>query len=334
MKKPGGIPMKKRLIALLLVLAVLVPCVASAESWYRLTSKKRLFNLPDYDSRVMDTYRTDWALTVTRAVDKTWVEVTFSNGVSGYLERKYIVIQNSSSAWISANTAHLKHGPGSSFANEGTLSCGDYVTVLTRGNNWSYVTSAAGNGYVSNGALSSSKVTPGSAAPAYKNVNYTAWIFSKGDPVGLRSAPSGDSHVVMETFYPGTQVTVLKEGSEFHYVKIGSSEGYMRAKYLTRTKPAQAYQLEAKKAADAAASGGTKPASSEETSSGFPFMASARENGGEKPKAYMGPGAGWSSETLAVGTSVKVVGPCSDIYWYEVEINGLKRYMPSKFIIR
>ena len=42
--------MKKRLVAFLLVLVILIPCAASAAGWYRLTEKKRLFNLPDYDS--------------------------------------------------------------------------------------------------------------------------------------------------------------------------------------------------------------------------------------------------------------------------------------------
>ena len=48
--------MKKRLIALLLILVILVPCVASAAGWYRLTDKKRIFNLPDYNSQILDTY--------------------------------------------------------------------------------------------------------------------------------------------------------------------------------------------------------------------------------------------------------------------------------------
>ena len=79
--------MKKRLVAFLLILVILVPCVASAETWYRLKEQKRLWNLPNYDSKVMDTYRGDWALTVNSSVDKTWSGITVSNGVSGYLEK-------------------------------------------------------------------------------------------------------------------------------------------------------------------------------------------------------------------------------------------------------
>lgn len=325
--------MKKRLLAFLLVLIVVVPCAASAGGWYRLVTKERLWNLPDYDSKVMDTYRTDWALTVNGSVDKTWVGITYSNGISGYVEKKSIVLDKSSNGWICINTAHLKHGPGSSFRNEGTLHLGDYVTVLTHGNNWSYVSSSAGYGYVSNGALSQTKVTAASSGSAYKSTHYTAWIVSRGDPVGLRSAPSGSNYVVMETFYPGTQVTVLQQGPDFCYVRIasGGEEGYMRTRYLSTNKPAQAYQLEEKQGASSSSSGSSAPASGP---SGFPFAASARANNGEKPRLYKGEGLGWSSDVLAVGTPITVVAPGNDIYWVKVEVNGRTGYMPIKFIIR
>ena len=189
--------MKKRLVAFLLVLVILIPCAASAAGWYRLTEKKRLFNLPDYDSKVMDSYRADWALSINSAVDKTWASVTFSNGVTGYMERKFLVLCKSSTAWISAGTANLKHGPGSSFATVGSLSRGDSVTVLTQGNNWSFVSSSAGTGYIANSSLSDNKVS-GSSGSSGKSVNYTAWVASRGDPVGLRSAPSGSNNVVFQ----------------------------------------------------------------------------------------------------------------------------------------
>ena len=318
--------MKKRLVAFLLILVILVPCVASAAGWYRLTEKKRLFNLPDYDSKVMDSYRTDWALSINKAVDGTWASVTFSNGVSGYMERKYLVLCKSSTAWISTGTANLKHGPGSSFATVGTLSRGDSVTVLTHGNNWSFVSSSAGTGYIANSSLSDSKVS-GSSASSGKSVKYTAWVASRGDPVGLRSAPSGSNDVVIQTYVPGTKVTVLKELSGFSYVRIAADgqEGYMRSKYLSTVKPAQASTVEAKEAAASASKAET---------SGFPFTAYARESGGEAPKVYRGEGLGWASDAIAPGTAVTVVAGGSDIYWFQVSVNGTTGYMPSKFLSR
>ena len=50
---------------------------------------------------------------------------------------------------------------------------------------------AAGNSYVSNGALSSKKVSPSSGSSS-KSVKYTAWIASRGDPVGRAPAVQSD----------------------------------------------------------------------------------------------------------------------------------------------
>ena len=326
--------MKKRLIAFLLILVILVPCVASAETWYRLTEQKRLWNLPNYDSKVMDTYRADWALTVNSSVDKTWAGITFSNGVSGYLEKKFFIRDKSYTAWISSATANLKHGPGSGFYNEGTLSKGDSVTVLTRGGSWSFVKSSAGYGYISNGSLSSKKisVSSGSGSSSGKSVNYTAWVVSRGGLVGLRSAPSGSNSVVIDRHYPGTKITVLKECGEFNYVRINynGNEGYMRSRYISRTKPAQAGSIDPKYSSGSSGNSG----SSSETSSSYPFSATAKSSGGENPKLYRGVGLGWAYDTIQPGAAVTVIGGTSDIYWFKVTVNGKTGYMPGKFLSR
>ena len=320
--------MKKRLIAFLLIFVILIPCVASAETWYRLKEQKRLWNLPDYNSKVMDTYRADWALTVSSSVNKTWAGITFSNGVSGYLEKKFFIRDKSYTAWISTATANLKHGPGSGFYNEGTLSKGDSVTVLTHGGSWSFVKSSAGYGYISNGSLSTKKVSAssGSGSSSGKDVKYTAWVISRGGPVGLRSAPSGSNNVVMESHYPGTQITVLKECGEFNYVKVNYNghEGYMRSRYISKNKPAQADTIDPKYSSGKYS----------DPSGGFPFSATAKSSGGEKPKLYRGVGLGWSSETIQPGTVVTVIGNSSDIYWFKVTVNGKTGYMPSKYLSR
>ena len=328
--------MKKRLFAFLLVLAILVPCVVSAETWYRLKEQKRLWNLPDYNSRVLDTYRADWALTVSSSVDKTWAAITLSNGVSGYLEKKFFIRDKSYTAWVSSATTHLKHGPGSGFANEGTLSKGDSVKVLTHGKNWSYVSSSAGNGYVSNGDLSSRKVKASSSAAggsSGKAVSYKAWVVSLGGPVGLRSAPSGSNDVVFEKHYPGTQITVLRECGEFNYVRINynGNEGYMRSRYISKSRPAQADKIDPKYSSGVYVGTGSSSESSQ-SSPTFPFTLYAKASGGEKPKLFQGEGLGWAYVTIEPGTAVTVVGKATDIYWYKVTVNGRPGYMPDKFL--
>ena len=324
--------MKKRLIAFLLILVILVPCVASAAGWYRLTDKKRIFNLPDYNSKALDTYRQDWALYINKSIDKNWASVTFSNGVTGYIEKKFLSRDSSYSAWISTNSASLKHGPGSSFSNEATLAKGTKVTVITTGSNYSFVDSDAGYGYIANGALSRTKVT-GAGTTYGKSVNFTAWIVSRGDPVGLRAQPSTSS-TAFESYYPGTAVSVLMELGDFWYVRMANGhEGYMRSKYLSRIKPAK---ISAAAAEDSIPTGASPVAPGEaQQVSEFPFSAVAiNDSEGNSPRVYKGEGLGWSSDIIGAGTAVTVVGIGNDIHWYKVQVNGSTGYMPSKFFIR
>ena len=326
--------MMKRLVALSLALILIISCAAaSAAGWYRLTDKKRIFNLPSYDSKAIDSYRADWALYINKSVDSTWASVTFSNGVTGYIEKKYLSRDKSFTAWVSKD-ANLKHGPGSGFANEGFLSKGAKVTVITSGSAYSFVSSDAGYGYVANGFLSRSKVSGSGSTSGGRTVNYTAWIATRGDPLGLRSEPSGSDGAVFETYYNGTAVTVLTELGEFSYVRMANGhEGYMRSKYLSRNKPAQ---ISNKAAEDSIPTGAAPVAPADvQQSSGFPFSATAiNDSEGNSPRVYKGAGEGWSSDIIGAGSSITVLGPSSDIYWYEVSAGGIHGYMPSKFFIR
>jgi len=302
--------MKKRLISFLLVLMILVPCVASAATWYRLKSSSlRLWSEANYNSRVLDSYRQDWALNINKTVNSTWANITFSNGVSGYLERKFLVRCSSYGAWITKDKTSMKHGPGSSFATVDTLNRGDKVTVLTHGSSYDYVRSGESYGYVANSNLSKKQVKATSSdSSGMKSVNYTAWVTSNGGLVGLRSAPSTSNDVVFAKYYPGTKVTVTKEGSEFHYVTIDGESGYMRAKYLTKKKPT--------------------------TSTFTPYTAVVvLGSDGKKAPVYQGEGLGWSvSMRLDAGATVEVVANGTDKYWVKVDINGQKYYMQKKYL--
>ena len=326
--------MMKRLVALSLALILIISCAAaSAAGWYRLTDTKRIWNLPSYDSKAIDSYRADWALYINKSVDSTWASVTFSNGVTGYIEKKYLSRDKSFTAWVSKDTG-LKHGPGSGFQNEGSLSKGAKVTVLTNGSNYSFVSSDAGYGYVANSVLSRKKVSGSGATSGGKSVNYTAWVVTRGDPIGLRGEPSGSDSAVFETYYNGTAVTVLTELGEFSYVRMANGhEGYMRSKYLSRNKPAQ---ISAQAAAASIPTGDAPVAPADvQQSSGFPFSATAvKDSEGNSPRLYRGEGLGWSSDVIAVGATVTVLDAGNDPYWWKVQVSGVSGYMPGKFFIR
>ena len=122
--------MKKRLIALLLVLALLIPVgVASAATWYRVnTSSLKVRYLPDDSANVLGSYRKDYACTVSSTKDG-WSYVTFSNGTEGYVLAKYITKASSYKAWVTKDDTSMRKGPDGNFSAVATLAKGTKVTV-------------------------------------------------------------------------------------------------------------------------------------------------------------------------------------------------------------
>lgn len=310
--------MKKRLVALLLVLVLIVPCAfASGEVYYRLKKSAKVWQFPNYKSRVIDTYKQDWALTISKKVDKTWAKVLFTNGQDGYIEKTLLKRCTSSTAWVTKDKIKVRRGPNYTFATVYTVNRGDKVTVLTAGAGYSYIKTDEGCGYIEKGALSSKKVNPtaGAAQPKYKDVNYTAWVVSNGGKVGLRTKASttDKSSKLIASYKPCTQVTVLKEGKDFCYVSVDGKEGYMRTKYLSKNEPATIPTPT------------PKPVFSPYTATVTPKKA------GAKVKLHIGQGEGWSvKKWLTEGTVVTVVAQCKDPYWVKVEVDGTTGYMDKR----
>ena len=103
--------MKKRLIALLLVLVMLVPAgIASAATWYRVnTSSLKVRFLPSENSKILGSYRKDYAATIKSTKDG-WSYVIFSNGFEGYVQTKYLSKGSSYSAWVAYDNTSLRKG--------------------------------------------------------------------------------------------------------------------------------------------------------------------------------------------------------------------------------
>jgi len=311
----GVTTMKKRIVALILALVLLVPCaLASAEVYYRLKDRAKLRQLPNYSCVVLDSYRADWALTINNVVDKNWASITFTNGKVGYIERSHLVRCSSSSAWIKKNETKLRHGPDYSFATLAVLSKGDKVTVITKGNNYSYVKTSQGYGYVPTSILSKKKVQP-DPGPKPGPAGYDAWVTSKGGTVGLRSAPSTSKNVVIADIAYGTPIHVEEYGSSFCYVTVNGMEGYMRTKYISKVQPAPL------------------PTAKPTPAPFVPYTTTATQDSkGNTPRLYQGEGLGWSSVKLEVGDVVEVIARGKDPYWVKVTVGGSKGYMPLKFL--
>ena len=235
--------MKKRLIALLLVLALLIPAaVASAATWYRVnTTSLRVRFLPDTSAKEIGSYRKDYACTVGKTLKDGWSYVTFSNGTEGYVQSKYITKASSYKAWIYKDDTSLRKGPDGSFQAIASLAQGTKVTVLSHGSKYDYVSAGdLGQGYVVNSLLSKKKVKASgnkSESTQASGGNYTAWIMSTGK-VRLRKSPNSNAPIIA-SYNPGKKVTVIKHGNTWDKVKVGSKTGYINNKYLTTSKPAE-----------------------------------------------------------------------------------------------
>ncbi len=109
---------------------------------------------------------------------------------------------------------------------------GTKVTILSTSNGWSYVRMSDGaTGYMNASYLSTGSSTP--STPSGSSIYATAYVTSSnGGRVALR-AGAGKSYAVITYCNVGTQITVLNAGSTWDRIQVGSTIGYMMAKYIT-----------------------------------------------------------------------------------------------------
>ena len=233
--------MKKRLIALLLVMVLLVPAgIAAAATWYRVntTSLKVRFQ-PSENSKVLASYRKDYALTIQNTKDG-WSYVTFSNGFQGYVQRKFLTKASSYSAWIYKDDTALRRGPDGAFAAIANLARGRKVKVLSHGTLYDYVDAGAmGTGYVRNSLLSKKKIAPSgseSTSTLVSGGDYDAWVMGTGK-VNLRSSASTSAPVVA-SYEPGTPIHVVSHGETWDYVTVDGNSGWMMTRFVSTREPA------------------------------------------------------------------------------------------------
>ena len=235
--------MKKRLVALLLVLALLLPVgIASAAAYYRVTtSSLKVRFLPSESAEVLGSYRKDYALTV-KSTKNGWSYVTFSNGFQGYVQSKYIKKASSYSAWVTNDDSAMRVKPEGTAVTLAKLARGRKVTVLTHGSTYDYIDAGSlGKGYIMNGFLSKKKVAASGNASqnmAVTGGGYYAWVLNAGGrKVNLRSDASTNAPIVNQ--YPsGTKVYVIAHHAKWDEVSVDGNTGYMMNQFLSTDEPA------------------------------------------------------------------------------------------------
>ena len=235
--------MKKRLVALLLVLALLLPVgIASAAAYYRVTtSSLKVRFLPSESAEVLGSYRKDYALTV-KSTKNGWSYVTFSNGFQGYVQSKYIKKASSYSAWVTNDDSAMRVKPEGTAVTLAKLARGRKVTVLTHGSTYDYIDAGSlGKGYIMNGFLSKKKVAASGNASqnmAVTGGGYYAWVLNAGGrKVNLRSDASTNAPIVNQ--YPsGTKVYVIAHHAKWDEVSVDGNTGFMMNQFLSTDEPA------------------------------------------------------------------------------------------------
>ena len=316
--------MKKRLIALLFVLVLLVPAgIASAAAYYRVTSTLQVRLQPSESAKVLASYKKDSVCTVS-STKNGWSYVTFYNGTQGYVKTSYLKKASSYAAWVGYDNTQLRPKPDGGSGSNASLAKGTKVTVLSHGSNYDYVrTSDFGYGYIVNSRLSKKKVkASGAESTSYMGGGggYDAWVLIAGNrTVNLRSSASTNAPVV--AVYPtATKVNVISHGSKWDYVSVPSdgNTGWMQNAYLDTSEPAPT----------PTPNGGIQP----NNNNGYTaFVVTSNKKG---VNFRRGPGKGYSfvngQSKIPYGAAVTVLRHSKK--WDKVRYAGKEGYVDNSFL--
>ena len=309
--------MKKRLLALLLVLVLLIPAgIASAATRYRVnTSSLKVRMMPSESATVLASYRLDYVLTV-QSTSNGWSYVKFTDGREGYVLTKYIKKASTGSAWITNDDTALRKGPSGDFYALAKLARGRKVSVLSWGSKYSYVSAGdLGTGYVVNDLLSRKKVSASgnaSTSTAVIGGGYDAWVLNAGyRKVNLRSQANTSAPIIAS--YPtGTKVRVIAHSAIWDKIEVDGNTGFMMTKFLSTSAPAPT-DVPAVTAAPAA--------------NYTAYVVSANGRG-----VNMRKGAGNYSVIMKVPYGAAVTVLKHDTKWDKISYGGQTGYMETRFL--
>lgn len=210
---------------------------------------------PAYAAKSLGKYYTGTPLVLTGQVQNGYAEALLADTLMGWLDVRFITTD---AAQLVPETpmvaiknpnggATLRSGPGASYDRLGWFTHESLVTVLgVRADGWYHVTADGLTGYVSEALLSGTfPYTHGTDSdnPALTDsmADGTAVYYintrSASGQLNLRKSAS-TSAKSLGLFYTGTPLTVLSyTRSGWAYVRIGRTEGYIDADYLTATTP-------------------------------------------------------------------------------------------------
>ncbi|MBQ8201629.1 MAG: SH3 domain-containing protein [Clostridia bacterium] len=238
---------------------------------------------------------------------ETWHKVEVG-GKSGYMMAKFLnTAEKELTAVVRTNTGiglNLREEPSMSGSIITSVKNGGSVTVLQKGTVWSRVSVDGTEGFMSTAFLRFGSST-GSGSTSSTGKIAVVTNPKETQVLNLRQSPSLDAKV-LDYYYNGTEVTILKAGSTWHKVQVEDGKiGYMMAKFLKVT---------------------------EGTAEVKPFQARLiNVNGGSYVNFRKG--ASLSSGVIArlpVGSAVTVIEHGTD--WCKVDVDGTVGYISTWFM--
>lgn len=225
--------------------------VLNSAEGYRISLREQ----PAYTAKSLGKYYTGTPLILTGQVQGGFSEVLLADTLMGWLDLRFITTDASAlvpeTPMVAIKNpnggATLRSGPDSTSDRLGWFAHESLVTVLgVRADGWYHVTADGLTGYISEGLLSGTfpyGYGTDSDNPALTDnmADGTAVYYintrSAGSQLNLRKSAS-TSAKSLGLFYTGTPLTVLSyTRSGWAYVRIGCTEGYIDADYLTATTP-------------------------------------------------------------------------------------------------
>ena len=228
-----------------------VAWVLNSAEGYRVNLREQ----PAYSAKSLGKYYTGTPLVLTGQTSGDYAEVLLADSIMGWLDVRFITTDAAAlvpetpmvAVKNPSGGATLRSGPGSTYDRLGWFAHESLVTVLgVRSDGWYHVTADGLTGYISEGLLSGTfpyAYGTDSDNPALANpVTDTTSVYyintrSAGSQLNLRKSAS-TSAKSLGLFYTGTPLTVLSyTRSGWAYVRIGCTEGYLDADYLSPTAP-------------------------------------------------------------------------------------------------
>ena len=127
----------------------------------------------------------------------------------------------------------MREGPSKAYRVVTKYDVGTTVIVQQRGTEWSQIRVGETVGWMMNEFLVFGTSGTGTGSGGESGGVGTGTVISdNGLRVWLRTTPNGKR---IQLYSPGTAVTILSYGDEWHYISIGGVRGYMMSRYISVT---------------------------------------------------------------------------------------------------